>query len=268
MPIQTIIDGVSKNIIQPEVNIGGIWKQVKIVNNNIDGVWRESFNNTNYKIRLYRYGVLYDTLTVEKGSSVKLPSVSTVQSDDIAHYGWAISSTATSRNYTPTATITPTSNMDLHAVYSYTAMVQTSAQAGLCGVDGKLPEYYTSFPITIDVAGTISYSAYNQQTGQIAGGAPITNTSGIVLEGTSYSGSLYQNAAITVNGTKLTGVFESSSSESLTYNVQVGDVIDANYTVKSQEASNDYGTYTIYFYPVITVGYPIIEEQTQYRASI
>ena len=119
MSINPNIDGVSKNVISPEVNIDGVWRQVNVVSNNIDGVWRESFNRNVYKVKLYRYGVLYDTLSVAKGSSVTLPTVPTVYDDDVAHYGWTKTAGNTTRDYTATGTFTPTSNIDLFAVYSY-----------------------------------------------------------------------------------------------------------------------------------------------------
>lgn len=268
MAISVNINGVNKNVVNPETCVDGIWRQVNVVSNNINGVWRESFNRNIYKIKLYRYGVLYDTLSVQKGSSITLPSVTTVQSDDITHYGWATTATATARNYSATQTITPTGNMDLYAVYSYKATVQTTKYAGASDISGIVPSNYASFPITIETAGTLTYKAYNAQRGQVAGGAPINTSAGIVLTGTTYTGSLYQNATIKVNNTLLTGVFETASSEALTYEVSVGDVISASYTVESQTASNNYGSYDILHYPVITVGYPALTTQTKYRASI
>ena len=58
-----------------------------------------------YAIKLYRYGVLYDTLSVKKGSSVSLPSVATVQSTDTAHYGWTKTAGNTTRDYSATQSI-------------------------------------------------------------------------------------------------------------------------------------------------------------------
>lgn len=268
MAIQIIIDGIAKTVVQPEVNIDGTWREVNVVSHNINGTWRESFNRNIYKIKLYRYGVLYDTLSVQKGSSVTLPSVATVQNDDIAHYGWATNPTATTRNYSATQTITPTGDMNLYAVYSYTATVQTTQYAGASDISNILPSNYVSFPVIIEVAGTITYKAYNAQRGQVAGGAPINTSTGIVLTGTTYTGSLYQNATIKVNDILLTGVFETASSEALTYEVAVGDTISVSYSTESQTTSNDYGSYDILYYPVITVGYPALTTQTKYRASI
>ena len=119
MGINTNIDGISKTVDTPSVNIGGAWKTVSTVCNNIDGVWKQSYPDA-YVINLYIYGELYDTLYVTKGSKITLPSVDTVYEDETEHYGWTTTSGATSRNYAATASITPTADMDLYAVFSYT----------------------------------------------------------------------------------------------------------------------------------------------------
>lgn len=120
MSIYNNIGGANKEISQPYVNIDGTWKEVDLEYTNIDGTWKKVFEKTKkYKINLYRYGELYTTLECVQGSSIKLITVPTVQSDDVAHYGWANTSGSTSRNYATTGTITPTADMDLYAVFSY-----------------------------------------------------------------------------------------------------------------------------------------------------
>lgn len=268
MPIQTIIDGIAKTVVQPEVNIDGTWREVNVVSHNINGIWRKSFNRNIYKIKLYRYGVLYDTLSVQKGSSVTLPSVATVQNDDIDHYGWATNPTATTRNYSATQTITPTGDMNLYAVYSYCVMTTITKQAGYSLIEGYFPEQaFTSFPVTIEVAGTISYKASNITQASVPGVGHKTGSAGVALQGTTDSEGLFTNASITVNGKNLTGVFE-DGSDPLTYPVSVGDVIGASGYQESTKSENSYGEFDIYYKPIITVTYPALQEQIKYRASI
>lgn len=188
MSINLNIDGVSKNVISPEVNIDGVWRQVNIVSNNIDGVWKESFNRNVYKVKLYRYGVLYDTLTVLKGSSVQLPSVANVYDDDIAHYGWTKTAGATSRDYSATAKITPTADMDLYAVFSYEIIETTTLTTTIKSNQSAIHEQTFTFPLdctakiygwdlpyganlTLQTSGnTVPYIIYNgrKQTGTLS----------------------------------------------------------------------------------------------------
>ncbi len=108
MAIQVNINGVNKTVTQPKVNIGGTWRTVNRVQNNINGVWKTSFES--FTVKVYRYGSLYQTLTVVKGDSVKLPSLGV---------GFATSSSSTTVSYNSGATITPTGNLNLYAVFQY-----------------------------------------------------------------------------------------------------------------------------------------------------
>ncbi len=123
MAIQTIIDGINKIITSPEANIDGVWRQVNVVLNNIDGVWKESYRRC--KVNLYVYGVLYTTIYTYKGGTITLPLVATVYDDDIEHYGWALSSNTTTKDYDINEEVIITDNTNLYAVYSYSEIVQT-----------------------------------------------------------------------------------------------------------------------------------------------
>ena len=158
MSIYNNIDGANKEISQPYVNIDGTWKEVDLEYTNIDGTWKKVFEKTKkYKINLYRYGELYTTLECAQGSSIQLVTVPTVQSDDVAHYGWTRTAGNTSRNYDTTATITPTADMNLYAVFSYTKTTVTYT------IDYTRGTGSINLPMagTITVGGTVQGVSYN-----------------------------------------------------------------------------------------------------------
>lgn len=238
MPINLNIDGVSKNVISPEVNIDGVWRQVNIVSNNINGVWRESFNRNVYKVKLYRYGVLYDTLSVAKGSSVTLPTVPTVYDDDVAHYGWTKTAGATSRDYSATAKITPTADMDLYAVYSYYVTEKITATSTY--ISGS-----TIPIITIPYSGTFTINrAYygTSATGNIAIGETT-------------------NVRVSIDGTYL-----SLTASQIPYSTSVtqGTVIQIGIAA-GQSVSTPGGSVSIS--GICTVTYPSYKTITLYRSS-
>lgn len=158
MAIYNNIDGVNKEVSQPYVNIDGAWKEVDLEYTNIDGTWKTVFEKTKkYKINLYRYGELYTTLECAQGSSIQLITVPTVQSDDIDHYGWTKTEGSTSRNYATTATITPTADMNLYAVFSYTKTTVTYT------IDYTMNRNIITLPMagTITVGGVVQGMGYN-----------------------------------------------------------------------------------------------------------
>ncbi len=88
-------------MIEPKVNIGGIWKDQKI-----------------YYVYIYHKGNLYTTLNCYEGSSVTLPNVAGVQGYSTTDMGDKV--------YNNKQTITPTSNMTLYGVYP-TEIVEIAA---------------------------------------------------------------------------------------------------------------------------------------------
>lgn len=79
---------------------------------------RGRIDSGTYKIRLYRYGVLWKTIKVTKGSSVKVGACDTAYSDD-TFYGWSTEYNSVTSTYTSASSITPTSDINLYAVFSY-----------------------------------------------------------------------------------------------------------------------------------------------------
>lgn len=71
MPIYCNIDGASKIIAPPAINIDGVWRNGPNIFSNIDGVWR---NGDSISINIYFCGELYTTLTTTKGNSIQLPN--------------------------------------------------------------------------------------------------------------------------------------------------------------------------------------------------
>lgn len=210
-------------------NIDNIEMSVSVVSNNIDGVWRESYNINNYTIRLYRYGELYQTLSVNKGSSISLISVPTVQSGDTAHYGWT-TSRGGSRTYTATQSITPTSDMDLHAMYSYSTTSTNYTQV------------HANTTVTIPQSGTCYFS------GLVAN--PSTNTIS-----TAYVSST-TTAYISIDGTKqfMSGLNISTDSW-VSRSLTKGQVVVLNNGTSTSTTS-----YSLY------MKYPVTSTTTSYRS--
>lgn len=237
MAINVNIGGINKNVISPQVNINGTWRQVNTVKNNINGVWKTSYSNT-YKIKLYRYGTLYQTLSVTKGSSVTLPSVPTVQSDDIEHYGWTKTSGSTTRNYSATAKITPTSDMELFAVYSY----ETTS-----GGTESLTCYQTTKTVTLERSGTC----------KISGTYEVSTPNGTQVSTMSLGTSTSDYIYCKIGTTFVTGVLGESATP-ITFNATAGQTL----TVKAANSSDTYNT----FFRTIYVDYPVNVITTRYRS--
>lgn len=91
--------------------VDNIMRNVETINNNIDGVWRESYPADICTIKIYQYGSLYKTIYCEKGESLTLPSYG---------IGYSTSPTGTVVNYGGGQTFSPTSNLNLYIIYSYT----------------------------------------------------------------------------------------------------------------------------------------------------
>ena len=218
MAIQVNIDGINKTVTQPQVNIDGTWKTVSKVQNNIDGVWKTSFQF--FTVKIYRYGSLYQTLKVAQGNSVRLPSLGS---------GFATSSGSTATSYSSGATITPTSNMNLYAVFSYNVKIYSkgsliktlTSNSQSTSASFTLPSYGIGYT-TSSSGTTVSYN----------NGANVT-TSGLTLYALyQYSVKLYQYGSLyttlTSNSTGSTGSFtlpsngigyaSSSSSTTVSYN--------------------------------------------------
>ena len=237
MSVTVVIDNIVKNVTTTVV-IDNIVKNVTTIKNNINGVWKESYNSNTYKIKLYRYGVLYDTLSVKKGSSVSLPSVATVQSTDTAHYGWTKTAGNTTRDYSATQSITPTNNMDLHAVYSYG--ITTASEVTVSG----------ERTLTIPRDGSLTINAY------------MTIIQSSSSETTYNDLELNSSSAITVsiNGVYVTG--KSGRNLDLIVSVKSGDTVVIKYTTPGTSNAN------VSVSPTVYVDYPGYTTKTYYRSSI
>lgn len=101
-----------KTIKQPYVPVDGKWCTVKKEAVMVNGEWKTVFEKkaATYTINIYRYGSLYQTLTVTNGESVTLPSLGV---------GYATTSSSTTISYNSGATLTPTSDIDIYTVFSY-----------------------------------------------------------------------------------------------------------------------------------------------------
>ena len=101
----------NKTVKRPYVAVNGDWKKVSTEYAMVNGEWKEVFSGKEtYTVNIHRYGSLYQTLSVTEGESVTLPSLGV---------GFATTSGATTTTYSSGATITPTGNMTLYAVFSY-----------------------------------------------------------------------------------------------------------------------------------------------------
>ncbi len=101
----------NKTVKQPYVAVNGEWKNVSTEYAMVNGSWKEVFSGKeNYTVNIYRYGSLYQTLSVTEGESVTLPSLGV---------GFATASGSATTAYNSGATITPTGNINLYAVLSY-----------------------------------------------------------------------------------------------------------------------------------------------------
>lgn len=249
MSITVNIDGVDKIVDTPSVNIGGIWRTVSTVCNNIDGIWKQSYPDA-YAINLYVYGELYDTLYCTKGSKITLPSVSTVYEDETAHYGWTTTEGSTSRNYAATASITPTADMNLYAVFSYSVTSEGSASIST----GSSSSISVASAKT-DYAGTAYVSIYRRQSGMSLG-TSINNTNSLTL---NTDGSV---PYVKIGGTylSLSGIYGYNSQG---YAVSVGKGVTISC---SSPAYESHSSYTNYWH--VGVRYPAYVTTTKYRSTI
>lgn len=135
MSITVNIGGLQKTVTTPYVNIGGVWKTVNKVENNISGVWKQSYPDA-WCVRLYRYGSLYTTLYCTKGSSITLVPTPSEYADD-TFYGYSTAYNSVTRTYTGTQVIRPTSDVNLYAIYSFTATGSSVQQVHKYGSAGQ-----------------------------------------------------------------------------------------------------------------------------------
>ena len=254
MSITTNINGVDKTISTPSVNIGGTWKTVSVVCNNIDGVWKQSYPDNTYKINLYVYGKLYDTLYCDKGSKITLPSVSTVYEDETAHYGWTTTSGSTSRNYAATASITPTADMNLYAVFSYSV-----TSAGRISRSSSKTEQSA----TTGLAGTLTISNCSYS---------YTRSGGATPKALSLSSDNY---------VKVAGVSKTLPTGYNLYGTTYGDGGNVSYSVGANvsivfKSKGQYDTYpanssapvTSYKVDSFSISYPAYVTTVKYRSTI
>lgn len=122
--IKTIVNGITKSVVEPKVNIDGVWKDQKT-----------------YYVYIYHKENLYTTLSCYEGSSVTLPNVSGVQGYSTTNMGDKV--------YNNNQRITPTSNMSLYGIYPTEDVVVDAPQGFNYG--GTTPLF-----VTIDFDQTIT----------------------------------------------------------------------------------------------------------------
>lgn len=120
---------------------------------------RGQIDSGTYKIRLYRYGKLWKTIKVAKGSSIKVGTCDTAYSDD-TFYGWSTAYNSVTRTYTSSNSIKPTADLNLYAIFSYSVsstVLQSTTASVTIGT--------TATTLTIDdaVAGQ-AYNIYTKET--------------------------------------------------------------------------------------------------------
>ncbi len=170
---------------------------------------RNRIRPNGYKIKLYRYGEIYATITVEKGRVATLPTCAVAYSDD-TFYGWSTGPQLAVNSYSANSGIKPGSDMNLYAVFSYnqnTAVEQTKS--------------VTSTDKTIKVTDAVSGTSYavllytkTTTTEKVGYEYPIYDVNG------NYQGQGYGVKDVThetVNTTKLYSGTASSSTISYTY---------------------------------------------------
>lgn len=186
---------------------------------------RNRLPSNTYKVRLYRYGEIWKTLTLAKGDAVTLTVCDTAYSDD-TFYGWSTDPQSTTRTYT-TNTFRPTGDMNLYAIFSYTQS-GTVQQAKTVSVTLDQDQIIKITDATVGTAYTITRItptsiAQGTSTAPSTGYVtyfPIVNVNETVLQsGTTTSATITYSASkgTPISGGALSGT--SSPSSAPTYNI-------------------------------------------------
>lgn len=188
-------------------------------------------------INMYAYGELVKTITVNAGDEISLTKLDNVKSDDVEHYGWTKTAGSTSRNYSPTATVYPTTDMDLYAVFKY--QVKDKPITKTARDKGTVIAEYDGY---ITISGHVSVSA---------NGSTSSNQYSLYTDGnTPY---------VAINGNYISGIL--SVNDSITKSVNKDDVI----TFAVPNSSSD-GMASISH--VMNIIYPVLDYNYYYRSDV
>lgn len=256
--IEIYNEGVTHSVTQPQICIDGTWKDVASEEANIDGVWKNVFSRDYYVIRLYRYEELVQTLQCQKGSSISLVTVDTIEEDDVAHYGWTATAGATTRDYTTTKSITPTSDMDLHAVFQ---CVKTTIGTASINVNQRGGTDAVRDTVQIVSDGTIKIKGYIE-TYYSSGGYSFPQN---LTLATSYT-STGCFVGINTSSSSIAGLTYISGTVNSSFNLTVEKSVTAGQYVHIQVYAGSNGSDT--YYKSIRVEYPGYIDETFYRSSL
>lgn len=235
MAISVNIDGVTREVSKPSVCIGGVWRDVTSVKNNIDGVWRECFSTNVYTINMYRYGELWKTVTVLEGESVTLDECDTFYDDD-TFYGWSKGAGSIVISYTSGSIITPTTDLNLYAVFSYigesTNTVSLSSRVTSSAQTNTIMQTYTierSGEVTLTLKyGYASWSSSGGNGG--ADDATWNSTTSTSKPYYTYNGKVQTSTEFTAEKDKQLYVYLPSGTYQNNYNGTTGSGSETYYT--------------------------------------
>ena len=246
-----------KVIKQPYVCVGGKWCEVTKEAVMVNGEWKTVFEKSGYKIRLYSYGTLVKTLTCGENSPIALEAVPTVYDDDVSHYGWTATAGATTADYGTTEEITPTADMELHAVYSYEHIDEQSASKSGSGSQGKGDNY------TISITDAVPNSTYTRKLtvytpSQVT--SPYSNSYG---SGTGYGVKWSESTSTYTETVNNDGTITYRRYELVSYSLKTGSA-GTNQGV----AYDNTKTSTYYRYSKTTITYTKATVSIKYRSAI
>ena len=156
-----------KNVLQPYVYAENDWQPVKKEAVMVNGEWQTVFEKNGYVLRFFTYGKLLETRIVPPKTSTVFPSAPLVYGGDTKHFGWVKTYGATSSDYIATATIRPTADMDLHALYYYLPTVTVNTIDASYSSTVKQVQNKTIGPETLEIEGVIEVVTKNYNTNEI-----------------------------------------------------------------------------------------------------
>lgn len=187
-----------------------------------------------YKINLYVNNSLYKTIKVANGERSEALGTATGNDNTYEFYGWSTSPTSTTRSYTATASIKPTADMNLYAVFKH--YIYTTKTP-------NINSFNRSSDSAIAYFRTYGYSTlkiYGHQYGDSAsGGSGSINNYG----GNTGISSLYINY-IDKKSTPDSNITESNITKFI-YNLSAGDIVGVA-VAPAVSASNYNYSFTVY----------------------
>lgn len=202
-----------------------------------------------YRVRLYRYGEIWKTINVKKGNTVTLTACDVAYDDD-TFYGWSSDSQSVTLSYAPTATIRPTIDMNLYAVFSY---IQKSTVQQSKSVSATLDQDQT-LTVTDAPVGT-AYTVTRTTPTSITQGKTTSPSTGYV----TYFPIISTNQTVLQSGT--------TTSSTITYSASKGTPISGSALsgTSSPGSAPKYNNITVY--PSIHIDYitTITQTGTKYR---